>query len=93
MKASSESGLWAILISRVLTAVRLDTFSPLFKDDAFKAAHSKIVPGFWLIRSRRPVCGVAQALAHANICGQNGPHRSPGGDSYDQKPPDHPHDE
>src|SRR5450432_137373 len=80
MKASSESGLWAMLISRVSTAVRLD-----------KVFSLEVVLGFVVLLIWRAVLGFGQALAHANVCGQSGPHHSPGGDKYDQEPPDHPH--
>src|SRR5579872_1090142 len=33
-----------------------------------------------------------QAPPHLNVSGQGGPNHSPGGNSNDQKPPDHPHD-
>jgi hypothetical protein len=33
-----------------------------------------------------------QAFTHLNVSGQGGPNHGPGGDSNDQKPPDHPHD-
>src|SRR5258708_3844739 len=45
-----------------------------------------------MIWFRRAVLRVIETLTHAHVCGQNGPHHSPRGDSYDQKPPDHPHD-
>ena len=85
MKASSESGLWAMLISRVSTAVRLDTVR---LDKVFSL---EVVLGFVVLLFRRPVGSFGQALAHANVCRQSGPHHSPGGDKYDQEPPDHPH--
>src|ERR1700690_1660428 len=81
MKASSESGLWAMLISRVSTAVRLD-----------KVFSLEVVLGFVVLLLGWAVLGFGQALAHANVCGQSGPHHSPGGDKYDQEPPDHPHE-
>src|SRR6266849_5512982 len=96
MNASSESGLWAMLISRVLTAVKLDTFFLRERSGWQKSVRSqcsKLVPGFRMIWFRCPVLRVIQALPHANVCRQNGPHHSPGGGSHDQKPPDHPHDD
>ena len=50
------------------------------------------VRGVLLIWLWWPVLGPAQALAHAKKGRQSGPQHSPGGDSYDQKPPDHPHE-
>jgi hypothetical protein len=40
----------------------------------------------------RPIFGPSQTLMHLNVSGQPGPNHGPGGNSYDQKPPEHPHD-
>jgi len=49
------------------------------------------VPGF-VLRFVGQILSPLQAFAHLNIRGQPGPDHGPGGDSYDQKPPEHPHD-
>jgi hypothetical protein len=40
----------------------------------------------------RQVGSAFQTLTHLNVSRQGGPNHGPGGDSNDQKPPDHPHD-
>jgi hypothetical protein len=52
---------------------------------------SKLVSGIRLIWLWWPVFGFGQTLPHANVGRQSGPQHSPGGERYDQKPPDHPH--
>jgi hypothetical protein len=57
-----------------------------------EAHRSKLVPSVRRIWLWRPVLGLSQPLPHANVCRQSGPQHSPGCDSYDKKPPDHPHE-
>jgi len=63
--------------------LRVTFISPFFSADAVPGPVRRIVG-----QVRSP----SQTLAHQNISGQGGPNYGPGGNSNDQKPPDHPHD-
>src|SRR5437763_5916947 len=58
-----------------------DIVPPILKPDGsfMRAAHPFIL-------------GFSQALTYADVRRQSGPQHGPGGNSYDQKPPEHPHD-
>src|SRR5258708_4675707 len=92
-KATKRLALTTISIWLAISSARLRGLATCVADRDIQSPFLSTDAVSWpVLRVVGQVCSPFQTPTHLNVSGQGGPNHGPGGDSNDQKPPDHPHD-